>query len=72
MAVSIAMFGRGSGPIKMDEVMCIGRETALINCEFDRNNDCSHFEDAGVVCSSGWLIILGRVYRLSDLNFVST
>ena len=45
-------FGRGSGPILMDEVACRGTEARLADCPFDgwRQHDCSHLEDAGVRC----------------------
>ena len=36
----------------MDEVNCTGKENFLSSCKFDGwgNNDCSHYEDAGVIC----------------------
>jgi len=52
-AYSSAAFGRGSGPILIDNVACTGRENRLIDCTFDNNTgDCSHSEDAGVRCYS--------------------
>lgn len=38
----------------MDNVFCVGTESALFDCShngFD-NHNCRHYEDAGVVCSS--------------------
>ncbi|XP_027765265.1 deleted in malignant brain tumors 1 protein-like isoform X3 [Empidonax traillii] len=48
-----AHFGRGAGPIWLDDVTCMGDETHLAQCHarpWGRNN-CHHGEDAGVVCS---------------------
>ena len=46
-----AFFGRGSAPILMDDVQCVGTEPKLINCTFDPDaSEDYHFEDAGVIC----------------------
>ena len=46
-----AAFGQGTGPIHLDDLQCQGFEDALVNCSYDSNTvDCSHFEDAGVIC----------------------
>uniref|UniRef100_A0A8C9YCB9 Soluble scavenger receptor cysteine-rich domain-containing protein SSC5D n=1 Tax=Sander lucioperca TaxID=283035 RepID=A0A8C9YCB9_SANLU len=47
-----AHFGRGTGPIWLDNVDCRGEESALTHCThpgFGVNN-CGHGEDAGVIC----------------------
>ncbi|XP_028253060.1 deleted in malignant brain tumors 1 protein-like isoform X2 [Parambassis ranga] len=51
-APTSAHFGRGSGPIWLDNVECSGQESALTHCThpgFGENN-CGHGEDAGVIC----------------------
>ena len=47
-------FGRGRGPILMDNVNCQGGEEDLNDCDSSewRENDCNHSEDAGVICST--------------------
>lgn len=47
-----AHFGRGTGPIWLDNVECVGDEVALTHCMhpgFGANN-CGHGEDAGTIC----------------------
>ena len=48
-----AQFGAGTGNIFLDDVMCSGFETFLIECFANFNHDCIHAEDAGVICRTG-------------------
>ncbi|CAH1247163.1 PRSS12 [Branchiostoma lanceolatum] len=53
-AISFGYFGRGGGPVLMDEVECTGGERSVVQC-FHSGwyvHDCSHAEDAGVLCES--------------------
>ena len=38
----------------MDNLQCSGSESALTDCPYDPDtSDCTHFEDAGVMCGPG-------------------
>ncbi|KAJ8027602.1 Deleted in malignant brain tumors 1 protein [Holothuria leucospilota] len=58
-----AAFGEGVGPIHIDSVKCLGDEESLLDCEYKRDADCTHNEDASATCrdvsyvSVGWIII---------------
>ena len=48
---SNAYFGEGAQPILLNNVECSSSEPQLIDCSYDSNTtDCSHSEDAGVMC----------------------
>ena len=49
-----AEYGQGSDPVWMDEVYCQGVEAMLSRCTFPgwEIENCSHGEDAGVVCNN--------------------
>ena len=48
-----AFFGSGSGPIFLDNVVCRGTESSLLECRINpiRQHNCDHSEDAGVRCN---------------------
>lgn len=47
-------FGKGDGPILLDNVICNGSETSILNCQSDdlHQHNCAedHSEDAAVIC----------------------
>ena len=51
-APRFAAFGQSSGPIWLDQLRCTGSEANLCECPGNSVgvHDCSHLEDAGVVC----------------------
>ncbi len=53
-AYTSAHFGRGSGPIIMDDLHCTGFESTLAFCPHRGwlNHSCNHGEDAGVSCGA--------------------
>ena len=46
-----AFYGRGTGPILLDNLFCNGNEENLFHCPFSINTATdTHAEDAGVQC----------------------
>jgi hypothetical protein len=54
LPLSGAFFGSGSGPIHLDDVVCDGTESSLLECARSNigQHDCDHSEDAGVRCEA--------------------
>ena len=50
--VRSAYFGRGTGQIWLDNLLCTGSETRLIDCRHNGLgvHNCVHGEDAGLFC----------------------
>jgi len=47
-------FGRGTGPIYLDDLLCLGTESRIFDCPgADFETNCHHIEDVGVYCSPG-------------------
>ena len=52
VALGGAFFGSGSGDILLDNVVCRGTESSLLECNTNPTgqHNCDHSEDAGVRC----------------------
>ena len=56
VAFNSAHFGRGTGPIYLDNVACSGSESKLTDCPSNFIVSCynGHSEDAGVRCQGSF------------------
>ena len=53
-----ARFGRGEGPVLLDNLQCTGKEESLLDCCHGGRgrHSCGPYEDASVICYTGELI----------------
>ncbi|XP_078659992.1 scavenger receptor cysteine-rich domain-containing group B protein-like [Branchiostoma floridae x Branchiostoma belcheri] len=58
-------FGRGAGPIYIEDLQCDGTESSLFNCSHKgwRVHDCDHQDDVGVVCDQSRIRLVGGSSR---------
>ncbi|NWY53259.1 LOX3B oxidase, partial [Chionis minor] len=63
-----AKYGKGVGRIWLDNVNCAGGEKSIADCKHRGwgNSDCSHEEDAGVICKDE------RIPGFKDSNVIET
>ena len=57
-----AAYGRGSGPIHMDDVRCVGNESSLIECQHISRHNCGHGEDVSVQCRTSEQLLKLKYY----------
>ena len=55
-----AVYGLGTGPIVLNNVMCAGPELTLLQCHHDALDvgNCRHAEDASVECAIGEILLM--------------
>ena len=54
-ALQRASHGQGTGAIVLDDLLCTGSESSLLDCPSFTpagTHNCAHFEDASVVCEN--------------------
>ena len=50
----VASFGPArTGPIWMDDVVCTGSESRLIDCRYTSDHNCTYRDDVGISCRTG-------------------
>ncbi|XP_071502324.1 scavenger receptor cysteine-rich domain-containing protein DMBT1-like [Diadema antillarum] len=69
-APDLAQFGNGSGQILLDEVQCVEGNEDIFECVHNGMfiHDCTHSEDAGVVCSQEDHFVDGDLQLLPSLR----
>ena len=67
-AVRGGHYGRGTGPIHLDDLRCSGLERNLESCEHTGGHYCNHTMDAGVICHPAGNIMSRYQFILRELN----
>ena len=65
VAFGSAYFGQGVGSVWLDNVACNGYESSLVTCSHSGigNENCEHYEDAGVRCKGTTNVCSFRKYN---------
>lgn len=70
-----AQFGQGAGRILLDNILCTGRESRLVDCPnsgLGMVTQCGgHGDDAGLICSTGispWSSLLVKCHHIFSLK----
>ena len=52
LPLPLAFFGTGTGIVWLDDVICNGNETSILDCSHNGIgiSNCGHGEDANVIC----------------------
>ena len=69
-ALGEAHFGQGLGSTLLDEVNCSGSESSLNECGHNGwgEQDCSHSEDASVMCYNGELHFMNNILQFCQVS----
>lgn len=74
-ATTNSLFQMGVGTITYSRVNCIGNESDILNCaHYIRENECNHFQEAGVDCQTcmcnlrGWGRWRQGIEKSNDIN----
>jgi len=56
VAIYDQRYGEGTGEILLDDVVCVGNETSLTDCQHSEFGDhtCDHYEDVSVMCADNF------------------
>jgi len=65
--ITTAYFGRGTGPIWLDDLSCTGSESRLIDCHHNgfSVHNCIHHEDASLFCEGNLITCFVKAHRLA-------